>query len=65
MTDPKETIRNLVLLLDAALPLMEREASAEAMRETGKPLRQVTAQKRAIAAHKLVDQVAKEWGIDL
>lgn len=61
----RETIRRLVVLLDAATPLLDIEAAKEARREEGKTIRQVTAQNRAKAAKQLVQDIAKEFGVDL
>ena len=63
--NPTETIRQLVILLDAALPLLDIEAEREERREAGKPLRQITARNRAQAARQIVQDAAKEFGVRL
>lgn len=63
--DPRETIRQLTLILDAALPLLDRAAANEFRRESGRALRQVTAQDRAKRARKLIEDVTAEFGIAL
>ena len=63
--NPTDTIRRLVVLLDAALPLLDFEAMKEARRDAGKNVREVTAQNRAKAAHQLVQDAAKEFGVQL
>ena len=52
--DTKYLIQRLAILLDAAQPLLDREAAAEKRREAGKSLRQITAQQRADAAREIV-----------
>ena len=60
--DTKYLIRRLAMLLDACQDDLDRKAEAEKRRETGKPLRQITAQQRAEAARKLVAEAAKAVG---
>lgn len=50
----RELLTRLTLLLDGALPLLDREAAAEARREAGKTLRQITARERAKAAREVL-----------
>lgn len=63
--NPIETIRQLVVLLDAAIPLLDAEADKEAKREEGKAMRQITARNRARTARQLVQDAAKEFGVPL
>ena len=63
--DPIETIRSLVLYLDGALPLMDRAADAESRREAGKSMKQITCKLRAERARKLVEDAAREFGVQL
>lgn len=58
MSEHKELIRRLAMMLDGALVLMDKEAAAEKRREAGKTLRQITAQERAKHARKLLDEAA-------
>ena len=60
-----EIVTRLVLLLDAAIPALEKAANAERRREAGKHMRQITEQNRAEYARELVDEVSKAYGIDL
>ena len=55
----------LVLLLDAALPALDKAAAAEKMREARKSLRKTTEQHRAESARKLVAKMVAKYGIDL
>ncbi len=59
-----DLFRRLTILLEAALPLLDREADAERLREAGKPLRQTTAQHRAAAAHRTVAEAWDRLGGD-
>ena len=63
--NPIETIRQLVVLLDAAMPLLDAEADKEARREEGKAMRRSTARNRATAAGQLLQDAAKEFGVQL
>lgn len=63
--NPIATIRQLVVLLDAAIPLLDAEADKETRREEGKAMRQITARNRATAARQLVQDAAKEFGVPL
>ena len=55
----------LVLLLDAALPALDKAAAAEKRREAHKSLRETTEQHRAESARKLVAKMVSKYGIDL
>lgn len=59
----KDLMRRLVLLLEAALPLLDREAAAEKRREDGKALRKTTAQSRARSARKTVEEALEALGV--
>lgn len=52
--DALDLIRRLTALLDGAQGALNAAAAAEARREAGKPLRQITAQERAERARMLV-----------
>ncbi len=58
-SDTRYLLTRLTLLLDGALPLFDREASAEKRREAGKALRQITAQERATAARDVLAEAMK------
>ena len=56
----RELLTRLTTLLDCALPLFDREASAEKRRErAGKALRQITAQERAKAVRDALAEATK------
>lgn len=50
----RELFTSLTLTLDGCLDMLDVAAEAERLKEVGKPLRKVTMQDRAKAAHKLV-----------
>ncbi len=52
--DTKYLITRLAMMLDGCLDLLDAAAKAEARREAGKPLRQITQQQRAKHARKLL-----------
>jgi hypothetical protein len=55
----------LALLLTAALPLMEAEARRERAREQFKPIRKITAQRRAERARALVAEAREIFGYEV
>ncbi len=55
----------LATLLDAATPLLDRQSEIEAAQEAGKPMRQITHQQRAKAAHTTLDDAASVFGFSL
>lgn len=63
--DPIETIRSLVITLDGALPLLDREAKAEARHNADKRMKCITRKLIAERARKLVQQAAQEFGVVL
>lgn len=52
----------LAVLLDAALPHLDKAAEREAAQEAGKTLRQITCQSRAKAAHDAVAKAGDVFG---
>lgn len=52
----KDLIHRLATLLDAALPLLDQAAKREARRENGKPMRCITAARRARASRDLLEE---------
>lgn len=52
----------LATILDAATPLLDREALIEAEEEAGKAMRQITHQKRASAAREAVESACSVFG---
>lgn len=56
----RELLIRLTLLLDAALPLLDKEAATEARREAaGKAPREITAQERAKAVRETLVEATK------
>lgn len=53
---------DLLKLLDAALPLLDAQAEKERKAEAGKPMRQITHQSRAKAAHEAVAKAQEVFG---
>lgn len=58
----RELAFELAKLLDAALPLLRAAADREAIREEGKPMRQITCQSRYEAARRAVAASADAFG---
>ena len=54
--------QRLAMLLDAALPALDKEAAAEKRREEGKPMRQITAQSRAKGVREAIAKAEREFG---
>jgi hypothetical protein len=55
----------LAVLLDAALPYLDKAAEREAAQEAGKVMRQITCQSRAKAAKDALAKSADVFGFDL
>lgn len=55
----RHLIIRLTLLLDGALPLLDKAAKAEARREAGKTIRHISAQEHAKAVRYLLDEARK------
>jgi hypothetical protein len=51
----RELIQRLATVLDGTMTLLEAEARKEAKREAGKPMRQITWQRRCEAAGSVLD----------
>jgi len=60
----EDLIRRLAFAVDASLPYLDKQASAEKRREEGKPLRNVTCQQRAVMAHKAVAEAFDLLGLE-
>lgn len=56
MTDQKDLIQRLAILLDACTDHLDRLAEQEKRREEGKSLRSITHQKRAASARDALDE---------
>lgn len=62
MTDHRDLIRRLAMMLDGCLDLLDAAAARERRREEGKTLRQITMQDRAETARELLDEADKALG---
>lgn len=62
MSDEKELIRRLSMVLDGCVDLLAAEAEREKRREAGKRLRQITMQQRHEGAIALLDEAEKYLG---
>lgn len=58
----REALRKAILLLDAGLPLYEREAARERRNYDGSGLREITCQQRAEVVRELIEKVGPEVG---
>lgn len=58
----RDLLLRLAHLLDAALPLLEREATNERRREAGKTMRSITAQMRVESAREAVARAFETCG---
>lgn len=60
-----DLVRRLAVVLDVALPHLTAQADRERLRQEGKALREVTAQRRAEAAQAAVREASDLLGLGL